>query len=142
MSTQATIWIAAPRERVWQAVTQPEQLAQWFAPGSPWEVPALDKGAPVAFHLHPSAHNALTEPYTMRAVIAVVDPPRQLSLEWEAESGFPPLTFLLAEENGGTRVTITQSLEATAGPSEENEGYTLSLENLKALVEGEAVPHR
>jgi uncharacterized protein YndB with AHSA1/START domain len=29
---ERSIWIAAPRERVWQAVTDPEQLAQWFLP--------------------------------------------------------------------------------------------------------------
>ncbi len=31
-SVEHRIWLAAPRERVWQAVTEPEQLAQWFLP--------------------------------------------------------------------------------------------------------------
>jgi len=30
LTVERTLWIAAPRERVWQAVTAPEQLAQWF----------------------------------------------------------------------------------------------------------------
>ena len=31
---ERSIWIASPRERVWQAVTDPAQIAQWFAPGT------------------------------------------------------------------------------------------------------------
>jgi uncharacterized protein YndB with AHSA1/START domain len=29
---ERSIWIDAPRQRVWQAVTEPAQLAQWFLP--------------------------------------------------------------------------------------------------------------
>ena len=32
ISVERSIWIAAPRERVWQAVVEPEQVAQWFLP--------------------------------------------------------------------------------------------------------------
>jgi hypothetical protein len=32
MAIERSIWIAAPRERVWQAVTDPAQIVQWFAP--------------------------------------------------------------------------------------------------------------
>ena len=36
LTVERSIWIGAPRERVWQAVTDPEQLAQWLLP-PPWE---------------------------------------------------------------------------------------------------------
>lgn len=29
---ECSIWFDAPREQVWQAVTDPEQLAQWLLP--------------------------------------------------------------------------------------------------------------
>ena len=35
MAVERSIWIKAPRQRIWQAVTDPEQLVQWFVPGLP-----------------------------------------------------------------------------------------------------------
>ena len=35
MSIERSIWIDAPRERVWQAMTEPQQIAQWFLPAMP-----------------------------------------------------------------------------------------------------------
>lgn len=45
-------------------------------------------------------------------------------------------SFLLAEENGGTRVTIREWAEKAG------EGCTMSMENLKALLEGRELPHQ
>jgi uncharacterized protein YndB with AHSA1/START domain len=45
LAAERTIWIDAPRERVWRAITTPEQLNQWYAPGSTWEIPTLRMGA-------------------------------------------------------------------------------------------------
>jgi hypothetical protein len=57
-------------------------------------------------------------------------------------------SFLLQEENGGTRATISESgyellpddvrqqwMDATGG------GYTMSMENLRAYVEGRSLPY-
>lgn len=139
MTVERSIWIAAPRERVWQAITQPRQLEQWYAKGCPWEIPALEVGATVKFY------NTDTDIQT--ATIAVVDPPRQLTLRWQPDPMFPSAlltnTFLLEEEENGTRVTVTQTgyesvpdevrqqwFDADAG------GYTSIVENLKAYLEG------
>jgi carbon monoxide dehydrogenase subunit G len=32
LKVEQSIWINAARERVWQALTQPELMMQWFAP--------------------------------------------------------------------------------------------------------------
>jgi len=32
LKVQCSIWIKAPRERVWQAITDPANLAQWLLP--------------------------------------------------------------------------------------------------------------
>jgi uncharacterized protein YndB with AHSA1/START domain len=32
IKVEHTIWIDAPRERVWQAITDPANLAQWLLP--------------------------------------------------------------------------------------------------------------
>ena len=41
---ERSIWIAAPRERVWRAITDPAQTQQWFSPPTPWAMDKLDVG--------------------------------------------------------------------------------------------------
>lgn len=139
-----SIWIRAEREQVWRAVTEAEQLSLWFAPGSPWEIPSLQAGAEVLFHHSPNRYHSGAEVVTLRATIEAVDPPHRFSLRWEPEtSGITMVTtFLLAEENGGTRVTITESGYETRSAVERTEqGYGMSLENLQALLEGRRLPY-
>ena len=44
LAVERSIWIAAPRERVWRAITDPKQVEQWFSPGTPWRLSALEVG--------------------------------------------------------------------------------------------------
>jgi uncharacterized protein YndB with AHSA1/START domain len=145
LAVERSVWIAAPRERAWLAVTEPEQLDRWYATYYCWEIPALQEGATVKFYNKDDATD------NQLATIEVIDPPRQFTLRWQPDPEYPATTlvttFILEEENGGTRVTISESgyetlpddqrqkwLEATA------KGYTMSMENLKAHVEGRSLP--
>ena len=96
------IWIAAPRERVWRALTDGQQIEAWFSPGQPWEVSALEPGGTVVWHAE--GEDALH-------VIQVVDPPRHFAYRWEPAPPETPLTttYLLEEENGGTRLTVRET---------------------------------
>jgi uncharacterized protein YndB with AHSA1/START domain len=140
LSVERTIWIAAPRERTWRAVTEPEQLTAWFAPGSTWEIPALEVGRPAKFYNTPDDIALHT--------IAALEPPRHFALSWE-ENGQPMLTtFTLEEENNGTRLTINESgFEQLPDEIRETRveqtgmGYSQSLENLKAYLEGRSIPN-
>jgi uncharacterized protein YndB with AHSA1/START domain len=146
IAVERTIWINAPRERVWHAVTQPEHLNQWYATFYHWDIPTLNVGTTVKFY------NKDNHADMQIATIEVVDPPRQFTVRWQPDKEYPAMTlvtsFTLDEENGGTRATISESgyeslpaevrqqwLDATGG------GYTLSMENLKAYAEGKPVPH-
>lgn len=86
------------------------------------------------------------------ATIEVVDPPRQFTLRWHSSQEYPAVslvtTFLLVEENGGTRVTHHESGYESIPAAERQQwldatgaGYTLSMENLKAHLEGRSLPH-
>jgi uncharacterized protein YndB with AHSA1/START domain len=138
IAVERSIWIAAPRERVWRAITDPEQLTQWYAPGCPWDIPALQVGATVTFYN--------TDTDIQRGTIEVVAPPHQLTLRWQPDQTYPATTlvttFLLAEEHSGTQVTIIEAgyeslpenvrqhrLDETA------QGYGESLELLKVYLE-------
>lgn len=144
LTVMRSIWIQASRERTWEAVTEAKQLSLWFAPGSPWEIPVLEAGAPVLFHHSPNRYHEGTEVVTLRATIEKVEPLRLFAIRWEPEqSGVSRvMTFALAEENDGTRVTITESGYETQRELElTEEGYSFSLENLKAYVEGRELPY-
>jgi uncharacterized protein YndB with AHSA1/START domain len=105
LAVERSIWIKAPRERVWRAITDPKQLQQWFSPTTPWELSALEVGG--RFYVY----NAETDTAMYVQVIELVDPPHQLVMRTEAEPPETPhvTTYTLTEENGGTRLTVTHS---------------------------------
>lgn len=144
LAVERSVWIQTSIERAWGAVTEAEQLSRWYATHYDWEIPTLAVGERVKFH------NSDTE--ILGATIEVLDEPREFTVRWDANADYPAVSlltsFLLVEENGGTRVTIRESgyenvpeaerqewFDATAG------GYTLSMENLKAHLEGQPLPH-
>lgn len=145
-AVERSIWIDADVDRAWQAVTEPAHLNQWYATHYHWDIPALTVGAPVRFY------NKANESDAQTASIEVVDPGNEFRVRWQPHPDYPNVSlvtaFLLRTENNGTRVTIYESgyeavpaderqdwLDATGG------GYTLSMENLKAHLEGQPIPH-
>lgn len=133
---ERSIWINAPRERVWRAVTESEQINQWWG-GDYWEITALQVGATVKF----GDPNDL-----MVATIAIVDPPREFSLQWPPQPQYHSIpmftTFRLEEEKGGTRVTVTETgFEAMPDTIRQErfdstaKGYETVLADLKRHVE-------
>lgn len=136
LTVERSIWIAARRERVWSAITDPSQLEVWFAPGSKWEITALKIGGIVKFYN--------TETDIAVHTIEALDPPREFSLSWQEDGKPMRTTFKLEEEKNGTRVTIQESGFEQLAPeirqkrfNETAKGYGMSLENLKAHVEGQ-----
>ncbi len=153
IAVERSIWVDASIDRVWQAVTNEAKLSEWYSPGSPWKIPDVKVGKIAEFHLSPNPHHSATEVSILKATIDVVEPPYKFALGWHPDPSFPGVglvtTFLLSEENGGTRVTLYESGYESVSPAERQEwldqvgeGYGLSMENLKALVEGREIPHR
>lgn len=138
MTVERTIWIKAPRERVWRAITETEQIRQWWGHDY-WEITALKVGATIKFG---------DPDDLMHATVAVVDPPREFSIRWPPQpqnySTDFVTTYRLEEENGGTRVTVTETgVEALPDDIRQERfdstmrGYETVLASLKALLEGE-----
>ena len=143
-AVERSIWIDAPRERVWRAITDPKQIQQWFSPTTPWELSALEVGG--RFYVH----NAETDTDMYVQVIELVDPPHQLVTRSEPEPPETPhvTTYTLEEENGGTRLMLTYSgyeLEPDDwrwNNMEQNAfGFGMMLENLQAHIEGKSLPY-
>lgn len=145
LSSERSIWIDSPRERVWRAITDPVELQKWFSPTTPWVLTALEVGG--RFFVRDEETGA--EMYTQ--VIELLDPPNRLVTRTVPE---PPdtivsgTTYTLSEEDGGTRLTVTlsgyeqQPEESRWDNMEQNTlGFGLMLLNVKAHVEGQDLPH-
>jgi uncharacterized protein YndB with AHSA1/START domain len=139
LAVERSVLIDAPRERVWQAITDPAQLKQWYAPGCPWEIPTLEAGATVEFH------NTASD--IQLATIEELELLHRLTLRWQLDPAHPGITllnsFVLEEENGNTRVTVSQAgYESLPDGMREEQlrqdanAYTAIAESLKSYVEG------
>lgn len=143
-AVERTIWLDAPRERVWRALTDPRQIQQWFSPGIPWRLSALEVGGTL------SPYDAETGADIATTVIDVLEPPHRLVVRAVAE---PPAhqdvtTYTLTEENGGTRlILISAGYELLAAEErhptlEQNAfGFGMMLENLQAYLMGRELPY-
>jgi len=133
------IWINAPRDQVWRAITESEQIQKWW--DDYWDIPVLQVGGTIKFG---------TQDDPMFATIAVLDMPREFVIQWPPQPQYHSISmqtrYLLEEENGGTRVTVSETgfeglpddirqkpLDSTA------KGYITVMENLKAYLEGMSI---
>jgi uncharacterized protein YndB with AHSA1/START domain len=123
----SSIVIAGSIEAVWRAMTDEEKLTQWYAPGSPWEIPNLNAGEKMIFTLMPSAHNQLTEKLPMSLTIEKATANQEFSFYLDSQQTL--ISFVLVKEKSGIRVTANMG------------GYEMSLANLQALVEGRELPY-
>ena len=139
LTVERRIWIDAPRERVWQAITTAEEIRQWWGGDDHWEFSALEIGGVIKFG----------DPADlMIATIAVLDPPHEFRIEWPPQEQYHSIpiytTYVLIEENGGTGVTVSETgFEALPDDIRQKrfdstaQGYETVLAGLKAFVEGE-----
>jgi uncharacterized protein YndB with AHSA1/START domain len=102
------IQIAAPVERVWAVLTQPEHVGQWFGQGRPTPVDLRPGGTMVLDH---------GQYGTFPTRFDKVDPPHYLSYRWA--SAYPGVAatdenstlveFFLAPDGDGTRLRLVES---------------------------------
>jgi uncharacterized protein YndB with AHSA1/START domain len=126
--------IRAPRDRVWAALTQPDELVRWF-PTKRAEIDARP-GGDALFEWEESMDEA---------VVDVVEPPSRLVFRWRPAGLVRPHTtvsFTLEEIPGGTRLTLVESGFASlpdqiAQQSQEGNdaGWAEELRELQAYLE-------
>ena len=127
--------IRAPRERVWSALTEPEQLVQWF-PTKRAEM-ELRPGGPAVLEW---------EEATADAVVDMVEP-RRLVFRWRPAGlgrPFTTVSFTLEEiaDGASTRILLVESGFASLPDQIEqqsqkgnDEGWAHELQELKDYVE-------
>jgi uncharacterized protein YndB with AHSA1/START domain len=144
IAIERSVWINASRERVWQALTDPQQVAAWFAPGTTFK----STGSEVGSKLYVEHPETGAEMYVQ--ILEIVDPPAQLVLRSQAEPPDPSFvtSYRLDEEKNGTRLTLVfggyEALpeELREQLMDENAaGFELMLGNIKAVIEGTPLPN-
>ncbi|MET9581091.1 SRPBCC family protein [Streptomyces massasporeus] len=119
-----------PVDRVWQFVTDADELERWFPSRAEIE---LRPGGTVRFSGDPHMEDSTGR-------VLAVDPPRHLAFEW----GGDELRFDL-EETGekSTRLTLTNVLDAQDSAARNGAGWEVCLAALDARARGEetAGPH-
>jgi uncharacterized protein YndB with AHSA1/START domain len=129
-----TVRIEAPRQRVWDAITTPELLLQWF----PTHLAEVDlrEGGQMRFGWEHDGDEA---------VIDLVEPPERFTFRWrprDTDRPYTTVTFALEEDGDATVVTLTevgfvalpdqiyeQSYEGNA------KGWAEELEELRTFLE-------
>jgi uncharacterized protein YndB with AHSA1/START domain len=100
-----------PRETVWKAITEPEQLSRWFGTGAELELRPGGEGS----------FSWASLGVTTSITVEVVDPPARFAYRWEpggADKGGPTtlVDFRLEEIPGGTRLVLVESGFLQFGP--------------------------
>ncbi len=135
-----SVWIDASPERVWEAITNPKQLEQWYAPGCRWDFPSVRLGEMVKFYN--------TETDILTATVQTADAPTLLTLRWEPDAEYPAFSqvtdYRLQAEDSGTLITMSEGgydvlLEDVRQERIEmgNVAYAGSLETLKDFLESD-----
>jgi uncharacterized protein YndB with AHSA1/START domain len=134
---ETKITINAPALRVWEALTTPEIIKQWFFgvdTTTDWKV-----GSPI---IHRGEY--LGRPYEDKGIILTFEPPRQLvHSHWSPVSGLPDspenyqrVSWSLAERDGEIELTIAEeNLPSDEAKSVSEQGWNMVLLALKELLE-------
>jgi uncharacterized protein YndB with AHSA1/START domain len=143
-SVERSIWIKAPQQRVWQAITDVKQLETWYSPGTPWRLSALEVGGRLGTYDPATTNDKFVQ------LIELLDPPHRLGLRSVPEPPEVPelTTYTLSEERGGTRLTLINSgyelkpeLGRQAAMEQNSFGFGMLLENVQAFLENRDLPY-
>jgi uncharacterized protein YndB with AHSA1/START domain len=143
-SVRRTIRIAAPIEKVWTAVTEPEHISKWF-------------GLTVLVGTGAGASGTISFPDygTVPLRVEAMDAPRMVSYRWGNDDAADQLpdavdtdqstvfTFTLEAVPDGTELTVVETgFDRTSDPAanmaSHAEGWVSELDKLVALLEGDA----
>ena len=145
---ERTMLLPVPRERVWEAVTKPEQLARWFG-----VVSAMDFriGGAIQFRWE-------THPCPYPGVIEVIEPLQRFAFRWPSYAvSHPEITFdivpstlveiTLQEQAAGTLLTLVESgfaslpafVPAEQSHRDNSDGWQACLNGLRAYLQSQEV---
>jgi len=116
-------YLAHARDKVWQALTEPEHLQAWF----PDEVRGdFAPGAPLKFHME--GHDDLD----FDGEVLVFDPPSVLELRWGEDN----LRFELRDRADGCVLTLVDTFAELGKSARDAAGWHVCLDQLENHLAG------
>jgi uncharacterized protein YndB with AHSA1/START domain len=134
----ASIDIAAPAEKVWAALTEPEQIAAYMFGSqveTDWKV-----GSPITWNGEWEG-----KPYQDKGEVLAYDEPRRLSVthfspltgQDDVPENYHTLVYELSDSDAGTTVELSQDNNGSEEEAEHStQNWTMVLDGLKKQVEG------
>jgi uncharacterized protein YndB with AHSA1/START domain len=114
------ILISAPVETVYRVITEPAQIAQWFADAAELD-PAPGGEGRLTFE-----DRATNQPMSTRLRVEAAEPPHRFAFRWDYPDGEQPhegnaplVEFTLTAEGPGTRLRVIESGFAALGKPEQ-----------------------
>jgi uncharacterized protein YndB with AHSA1/START domain len=141
------IFIAAPRERVFEALTDPNQVSQWWGHKGRYHMENFSMDVRPGGKWSTTGVSATSGNISVHGEFLEIDPPRRLSYTW-ISSWLQKVTNVLWELenlNGGTLLKLTHAGFAGDVAATENHthGWNLALVWLQAYAErGETIASR
>jgi len=129
---QTKIVIKATGAKVWQALTEKDQMKEWY-----FDIPDFELKDGAVFNFYEPGE---ARQFHHRCQIKEIVPFKKLTHTWTHPShskGESLVTWLLKEENGSTEVTLQhEGIEnfADAGPEFAAESYQIGWDELLAML--------
>lgn len=142
------IEIAAPPERVFQAITDPSQLPQWWGQSGMYRVTRMESDLRVKGKWKSIGVGADGKSFAVGGEYVEIDPPRRLVYTWAYSWGEAPETTVawdLVATDAGTLVKLRHSGFAgqAAAANDHAQGWLRVFSWVRAFVErGETVDSR
>ena len=105
----ATVEIAAAPERVFRALTTPEEIVRWWGSEQLYRTTEWVQDLRVGGHWRATGRGADGQPFSVEGEFLEIDPPRRLVQSWKPDwdNGHATrITYRLEAIEGGTRVTL------------------------------------
>ncbi len=143
----SAIFIAAPRERIFAALTDPKQAAQWWGAADRYHMAEFQMDVHLGGKWSTNGNSAKMGAVKVHGEFLEIDPPKSLAYTW-ISSWMPKTTKVLWElepKDGGTYVKVTHTgFEGDAEHAKNHSlGWSLVVTWLQAYLErGETVNDR
>lgn len=128
----------APRERVFQAWTDPRELTQWFAPTDEYTTKVTALELRVGGHYRIEMQHAKGNVHCVVGTYREVRPPGRLVYTWAWEGkamGETQVTVEFHDRGGSTEVVVTHELFPTAEDRDKHhQGWTGCLDRLTTVL--------
>lgn len=142
------ILIDAPAETVYQVITEPDQITQWFTDAADLD-PVPGREGSLTF-----ADRATSQRMAVRLTVQAAEPPHRFAFRWAYPDGEQPregnsllVEFTLTPEGTGTRLRVTETGFAALGTPEQDKasyyqdhdkGWDTHLASLQNYVAGQS----